>query len=306
MENELIKVEKLQSQSQWTMWKFQVKIILKSSDVYEVVSGEKSKPEDANAADYEAKLAAWKKEDMKAQRVIVTTISQKVMVHIVNCTTSCEMWNRLHSVFEKKSETGILYLQQRYYSYTRDPRDDMASYISKLEEIVQQLADLDLVIPEQMVISKIILSLPSEYRHFSSAWESTSKDERTLDNLRTRLMTEESRFQSEGLRLSWRREIFQKGAIQRKMIGHRNNRTKAAVRRSPKENVSSVVKWVIFGVIARKINLTQTRRRIHLPVHLCARLQHRVTKATSGFWTRERVTTCVIDAIGSEILRKHR
>lgn len=43
---------------------------------------------------------------------------------------------------------------------------------------------------------KIILSLPSEYHHFSSAWGSTAKDGRTLDNLRTRLMTEESRVQS--------------------------------------------------------------------------------------------------------------
>lgn len=198
MENELIKIEKLQTHAQWTMWKFQIKIILKSREVYEVVSGEDPKPDNTEGADYAARLAAWKKSDIKAQRVIVTTISQRVMVHIVNCMTSCEMWNRLHSVFERKTETGILYLQQRYYSYTRDPQDDMASYISKLEEIVLQLADLGLEIPEQMVISKVILSLPSEYRHFSSAWESAAKTDRTLDNLRTRLMTEESRIQSEG------------------------------------------------------------------------------------------------------------
>lgn len=175
----MIKIDKLQMQAQWPAWKFQIGILLKSLEIYDVVSGEDPKPININEANYETKIAAWKKADVKAQRIISGHIAQKTVLHIMSCKSSCEMWNRLHGVFEKKSETSILFLQQRYYSYTRNPKDDMATYISKLEEIVQQLSDLDLQIPQEMVISKIILSLPSEYRHFSSAWESTAKDERT-------------------------------------------------------------------------------------------------------------------------------
>lgn len=65
------------------------------------------------------------------------------------------MWLKLHSVFEQKSETGIHFLQQKFFSFEKAPEDDMANFISKLEEIVQQLADLGEKIPESMVVTKI-------------------------------------------------------------------------------------------------------------------------------------------------------
>lgn len=44
-----------------------------------------------------------------------------------------------------------------------------------------------------MIISKILATLPEDYRHFASAWELTKKNERTLDNLTARLIAEEMR-----------------------------------------------------------------------------------------------------------------
>lgn len=44
-----------------------------------------------------------------------------------------------------------------------------------------------------MVITKIIMTLPAEYKHFVSAWESTHKDSQTIEHLTNRLMIEESR-----------------------------------------------------------------------------------------------------------------
>lgn len=37
------------------------------------------------------------------------------------------------------------------------------------------------------------MSLPSVYNHFHSAWDSVDPKEQTVENLRTRLMTEEAR-----------------------------------------------------------------------------------------------------------------
>lgn len=47
-----------------------------------------------------------------------------------------------------------------------------------------------------MVMTKILMALSSN-NHFHSAWESTAEKDRTLDNLRTRLMIEEKRMQSQ-------------------------------------------------------------------------------------------------------------
>lgn len=42
-------------------------------------------------------------------------------------------------------------------------------------------------------------SLPEQYKHFATAWESTSKCERTLTNLTSRLIAEEIRSKSNDL-----------------------------------------------------------------------------------------------------------
>lgn len=66
-------------------------------------------------------------------------------------------------------------------------------FISKLSSIVQQLKDLGIVIPKEMVVTKILMGLPEEYNHFSSAWESTAEAEQTIENLTSRLVMEENR-----------------------------------------------------------------------------------------------------------------
>lgn len=73
----------------------------------------------------------------------------------------------------------------------------MATFISKLETIVKQLEDLGEDISYSMIITKILMALPSEYSHFNSAWESTAEKQRTLENLTTRPIMKESRVQSQ-------------------------------------------------------------------------------------------------------------
>lgn len=199
MEGDVARIEKLQNATTWLQWKFQVKIILSSMDIFDVVSGLEEIP-DASESDADAKIIKWKKKDAKAQRVIVTSISSQPMTHILNCKTACEMWTKLHGIFEQKSDTSIHYLQQRFYKFEKDPQDNMAMHFSKLEEIVQQLHDLGEEISDSMFITKILMTLPKEFNHFHSAWESTAEENRTAEKLRVRLMIEENRISSNDLK----------------------------------------------------------------------------------------------------------
>lgn len=193
--NESYKIDKLNGQSQWITWKFQIKILLEANDCYDVVSGEFAKPVD-NDENYATKIVEWKKKDIKAKGVIATSIGQQPTLHIMQSKNSCEMWNNLHGVYEQKSSVSIHHLQQKFYAFTRNDTDDVATHISKIEELVQQLSDLGVEICESMVVSRVLTTLPSQLNHFHSAWESTPKNERTLENLRMRLMNEESRCMS--------------------------------------------------------------------------------------------------------------
>lgn len=67
----------------------------------------------------------WVKGDYKAQRIIATSISPKLTTHLLNCKTSKEMWDKLHIVFEQKSETNVLFLLQKFYSFNKEPHDSI-------------------------------------------------------------------------------------------------------------------------------------------------------------------------------------
>lgn len=200
MESETIRIDKLQEQSQFTSWRFQVRVTLIARDIFDVVSGNETKPEPAAAnvetavvTETNKKILAWKKKDARAQGIIATTVGQKFIVHIMNCETAKAMWDKMHAVFEQNNDIAKDHLQEKFFAFTKDPADDMATHISKMESLVQQLKNFGVTVDDGMVITRIITTLPQDFRHFASAWESAPKGERTLTTLTSRLLIEESR-----------------------------------------------------------------------------------------------------------------
>lgn len=192
------KMEKLRDSSNWSLWKFQIKVLLNAADIMDVVNDNFPKPIDDSKGNFQEQLKIWKKADHKAQKVIVTAVEHQAMLHIMNCTTAREMWVKLECVYEQKTKASIHLLQQRFYSFSKDPLDDMATHISKLETIVQQMKELGETVSDSMMATKILMTLPSSYSHFYSAWESTAQGDQTLANLTSRLMMEEERLKSVG------------------------------------------------------------------------------------------------------------
>jgi hypothetical protein len=131
--------------------------------------------------------------DNKAQKYIVTSVDEQPLQYIMNCDTANEMWNKLLSIYEQVSDTSITIVQQKFYSYVMDPKDSIAGHISKLENLSRQLKQFGVPISESMLITKILMTLPDSYRHFYSAWDSLNSANRTLEQLTTPLMVEETR-----------------------------------------------------------------------------------------------------------------
>ena len=74
-----------------------------------------------------------------------------------------------------------------------DQNDNIAQHISKLENLSRQLKQLGEPISDSMLITKILMTLPENYKHFYSAWDSIPTENKTLSNLTSRLMVEETR-----------------------------------------------------------------------------------------------------------------
>lgn len=177
-------IEKLVDTENFPIWKFQVSVLLRANELYETMERE---PGDS------LKDVQWKKKDALAQKVLVTTVDKKPLMHIMDCKTAHEMWNKISTIYERDNEQQKCNLLQAFYNQTFDKNTDVATYISKLRNIATRLNAMNMKFEDQMVVLKILATLPTEYKHFASAWESTPGAEKTLENLTARLISEEMR-----------------------------------------------------------------------------------------------------------------
>lgn len=184
-------VIRLEGNQNWNIWKFQTTILLRSQNLYNVVT-ESKKPSS------QEERAVWEKQDVKAQTLLVTRMSESVMLHVISCTTSSEMWRKLLSIYEQKSETSIHIKQQRFFQLKFDENTEMSVFLSKVQEMHNELRQLGENISDKFVITKVMMSLPDDYKHFISAWESAPDDKQTIENLCARLLVEEERLKEKG------------------------------------------------------------------------------------------------------------
>ncbi|KAG5885244.1 hypothetical protein JTB14_025941 [Gonioctena quinquepunctata] len=173
--------------SNYPAWKFQIIIILRTAGVYEIV--DKSRLPGAS----EESKKKWSEDDLKAQRVIVTSISERVITHLIACKSSADMWTRIQALFGKTTEANLHSLQQRFYAYVFK-NDGVAAHIADLENLSHELKSCGDEISENMLVNKILMTLPESFKHFHSAWDSSP--EKTLNSLTSRLIAEEERIRN--------------------------------------------------------------------------------------------------------------
>lgn len=136
---------------------------------------------------------AWDSGNSKAQVILLSTISQDQIQYLINCQNAAEMWTRLLSIHEQKTEISRELLWQRFYDYKMRENGSIAEHISAVEMLVRQLRDVKENISSSAICSKVINSLPSKFNAFRTAWDSVASDQQTLDNLTARLLKEETR-----------------------------------------------------------------------------------------------------------------
>lgn len=188
--DDLSLIHKLKDGESFEIWKFQIVIFFKASSLYEIVDGTNM----LENLTVDSERNNWKKKDAQAQKAIVTSVDKKLMMHILNCENSHEMFKKICGIFQRENEQQKCNLLQEFFNFRYEKNTDMSLHISKMENLCCRLKTLNQTIDDDMLMSKILSTLPDQFKHFSTAWESTPVSERTLTNLTSRLIAEETRF----------------------------------------------------------------------------------------------------------------
>lgn len=129
--------------------------------------------------------------DAKAQYLIVSRLEEHIMANLTTCRNTHEIWNKLLSIYEQDSSVSKHLLHQQFYSLSFD--GTVTKFLSQIEELRSRLKAKGEELSDNMVITKVLMSLPQDYKHFVSAWESVAEESQTFNELSARLYIEETR-----------------------------------------------------------------------------------------------------------------
>ncbi|GFX09635.1 CCHC-type domain-containing protein [Trichonephila clavipes] len=191
-------IEKLVGAANWSKWKRQIELLSRHHDVHDVVCGDRkcpSLPADASSEVVAAHVKAQKvfiKDDPLAQLILVGNMDDSNAELTSICDTANCVWEKLLSVYEQSSGQRLDRLMEKFFHNDKELEDDIVSHIAKLQRNFSELNDelrrvAKTTLPDLLLMSRIMSTLPSEYFEFKSVWESVPIEERSVNKLTERL-----------------------------------------------------------------------------------------------------------------------
>ncbi|KAF7377310.1 hypothetical protein MSAN_00151500 [Mycena sanguinolenta] len=159
----MFRIEQL-NEANWVPWKRRVTAILRERGLLKIAEGTMQRPVAADPGkptkDERKERERWEELDGKAQTQIELTLSDSQMVHIVGAKTAAEMWSQLKQVKERGGKLGILSLRRCLYRTIADDATDIATHVTELRRIQEELAILGSLVSDEDILMLIISSLP--------------------------------------------------------------------------------------------------------------------------------------------------
>ena len=171
--------------AKFPVWKFYMELCFSTKEVMSIVDGTVPQPGESAP---EAEKAAWLKGDNLAKQLIGASVTLSVLENLVNCQTSASMWSTLCAFYQHKSKENIYMVQNSFYEYKMNPGDSINTHVNKVISMGNLLKDLGKPIDDEMLVTKIICSLPSSYNSIVTAWTNVPTEQQTVANLKVRLL----------------------------------------------------------------------------------------------------------------------
>lgn len=133
----------------------------------------------------------WKMRDCYGRFLIFNSCDEVRKLVLLNSRTSNEMWTRLKTQFLQRAADNKHLLHRDFLNLRPTPSQDIMIHIFALESIAAELNDLGVNITEHDLITTIICSLPARFGFLSSSCDNVPNNERTMDALRARIVSEQ-------------------------------------------------------------------------------------------------------------------
>ena len=106
----------------------------------------------------------------------------------MSCDTAQEMWVKLETEYGEASSEIAPRLWTKFYGCKFQRGQSLTAFLTELEQTVSRLRSLNVVIEDNQIIAKILLTIPAELQIFEVTWDITPGADKTLKNFTSRLI----------------------------------------------------------------------------------------------------------------------
>lgn len=133
---------------------------------------------------------AWKDGDAKARATIVLLVDDSQHPLIRNCKTANETWEELRKHHQKTTMcTRVSYLKKLCKAEYADD-NDMEGHLFRMEELFASLANAGQELEPSLKVAMVLKSMPDSFDILTTALESRSDDELTMELVKRKLLDE--------------------------------------------------------------------------------------------------------------------
>ncbi|KAJ0480158.1 putative RNA-directed DNA polymerase [Helianthus annuus] len=157
----------------YEFWNIRMKTLLISHDLWDTVASGFNEHDNDRP-----RLKENKKKDAKALSIIQQAIHDEVFSHIVATTTSRQAWTLLQTKYQGDSKVKTVKLQillREFETLQMKEGEGVADFLSKVMKNVNQKRAYGEEVLDQLVVEKVLRSLPAHWDHVVTAIEE-SKD----------------------------------------------------------------------------------------------------------------------------------
>jgi hypothetical protein len=144
--------------SNWPTWKFQMKHLLLTKGLWNVVDGTEVLADDATAA----ARAEFVKRSQRGYSTIVLAIGTSELYLLTSSEHPKEAWDALRKHFERDTIANKLFLKKQYFRTEMKEGTSVEKHLKHMKELTDRLAAIGAPISEE---DQVVTLLASELRY---------------------------------------------------------------------------------------------------------------------------------------------
>ena len=136
------------------------------------------------------KDSEWEEADQKALSTIQLSITDDVLQEVLSEKTAASLWNKLESLYLKKTVANRLGVLQRLYMLRMAEGTSIRTHISEFTSLIMDLKNMDETFSSEQQAMMLLCSLPPSYKHFRETLI-YGRERLDIDEVKSALMSRE-------------------------------------------------------------------------------------------------------------------